>query len=153
MTTLRRELRTKISKVLEEQGIYTDAIPPMPSIVDLLTDAVLGVAGISRAYANAEMMGEKSRDTAKERMMLAERIEAQLFIKVDHSPKWTRALNRIIEEEEKGNTLEKYIKWYNKNENRFDRPKTSQILNNPYILFQTWPKAMADYNDTELKML
>lgn len=156
MTTLRRELRTKIKQILEENGIYTDAIPPMPSIVDILADGVLGVAGISRAYANAQMMGQRSRDTTKERQMLAERIEAQLHVTPDQTKKvWVTVLNRIIEKEEKGETLEKYVKWYNDDANKYDRPTISQILKNPALLIGSWPKAMAysGMNETQSRML
>lgn len=145
MTTLRRELRTKLKQVLDENGIYTDAIPPMPSIVDLLADAALGVAGISATQSSKRYgspVGNKSLEMAKKRLALGERIEAQLGITPDHKQQaWVRVLDRIIGYEEDGDTLEKFVKWY-KAGTIYDRPKTFQIVKNPNILIGQWKEAM-----------
>ena len=68
MTTLRRELRTKIIQVLEGYGIFLETTPP---IADVLADAVLGVAGISAASASKRFgtpaVGRTSQEMAIKR--------------------------------------------------------------------------------------
>jgi len=152
---LRQELKAKIKQVLDEQGIYTDAIPPFPSIVDLLADAVLGIPLFSRAAAieNLPKVGKNALDMARKRLMLAERIEAQLQITPDLKDKmWERVLNWIVDEEEKGRSFDKYAEWY-KAGNDYNRPKTFQIFKNPALIKGNWKEAQAFRKEETSRML
>jgi len=145
MTTLKRELRTKIKDVLDAQGIYTEPVPPMPSIVDLLADAVLGISAFRQISAaeryKKQSVGKDALEMARLRLMLSERIEGGLGITPDLKDKnWERVLNRIINAEENGDSFEKYVKWF-KAGNEFNRPKTFQIVKNPNIIFGNWKEA------------
>lgn len=150
---LRQELRLKIQQVLEENGIYTDAVPGCISIVDLLADAVLGIPAFSRANAaeryKVAPIGKDAQRLALARLALGERVEAQLGIMVDHNNKaWTRVLNNIVNAEENGESFDKFVKWF-KAGTVYDRPKTFQIAKNPALLWGNWKEAQAFETVTE----
>jgi len=147
MTTLRRELRQTINRVLEDYGL-SDGDSEPAKIVDNLADEILKIpffakASASERFSNLPQMGKNSTQLAQKRAMLAERIEAQLMVTVDHNKKvWVNLLNKIVAAEEKGESFEKYMEWYRAG-NEYNRPKTFQIARNPDLIWGNWKEAQA----------
>ena len=152
--TLQREVKQKLKRdlaiVLEQNGIYTEALPGDISIVDKAVNKMAHslfteIEFFARAAAIDRLpkVGKTALDMARKRLMLAERIEAQLQIIPDHKEKkWERVLNWIIDEEEKGNSFDKYVEWF-KAGNDYNRPKTFQIFKNPALIKGNWKEAQA----------
>lgn len=143
--TLRKEMKNKITKVLDDNGIYTEPLPGMPSIVDLLVDALLGIDRIKMANTaerhGTQAVGNQAIDMARKRLLLSERIEAGLNIVPDLKEKaWERVMNRIINAEDSGDSFDKYVEWF-KAGTQYDRPKTFQLVKNPNIIFGNWKEA------------
>jgi len=153
--TLTREVKQTLKRIAikwcEDNGIYTEPLPgsnmsPVDVLVNAQAQALLRIEFFAKATASeryGHKIGKTAIEAAKSRQLLAERIQAQIQITPDHDNKmWTRVLNWIVSEEEKGKSFDKYSAWL-KAGTQYNRPKTFQLAKNPALIKGNWAEAQA----------